>query len=198
MPMLIDLNAAKFRDPFRRTPLAIGLLYFFAFGQRIPQFYKIGLVHQSRDWRNLWYMFDGRRTAHIRAFGANSKLLLPWSFVFVSPSHGFLWYAERRIKEYLRDEKAWARSRGDSGYTETFSAALLDAVLEVMGDAKGVYLAGEAPARFDQSWSCLAEALVSRPLSLDQIRTLLTEEPLSSAKTVARYIKKLHGLTRTS
>lgn len=198
MPMLIDLNAPQFRDPWRTQPVALAILYFFAFGQRTPRFYKLGLVHQSRDWRYLWYMLDGRRAAHCRSFRADAKVLLPWSFAFVSPSHHLLWYSERRIKQEIRDQKAWARPAGVSGYTETFPAALIQHVLTVMENAKEELLSGKAPRRFKPTWSGNATRLMTKPLSIEHVRTLLLIHPSRRPTTVEGIVKAVREFDRQS
>ena len=198
MPMLIDLNSERFRDPWRPTPLAIGILYFFAFGQRVPEFYKAGLTHQSRDWRNVWYTLDGRRATHARTFAAHSKLLLSWSFAFVSPSHHFLWSAERRIKDYLRAHKAWARPVHEPGYTETFHSSLLESMVTTLEDARAEFSTVGAPKRFKYAWRCSAEALVSGPLSIDQVRALLTMPASQLPTTAENLVKSVRKLDRPS
>ena len=198
MPMLIDLNSEKFRDPWRPASLALGILYFFAFGGRLPRFYKVGLVHQSRDWRNLWFMLDGRRAAHCRAFRSDTKILLPWSFAFISPSHHWLWYAERRIKQDIRDQKAWARPVGVSGYTETFAAHLMEHVIAVVESAKGEVLTGTAPPRFNLAWPVSAKGLMTKPLAIDQVQTLLTMPASRLPTTVEGFVRAVRDLDRPS
>ena len=184
MPMLVDLNSATFRGGWGPVPLAIGILYFFAFGRRSPSFYKAGLTHQSHDWREVWYKLTDSQARHGRAYRAHSKVLLPWSFMFVSPSHHFLWSAERRIKNYLREHKAWARPSHEPGYTETFHASLLETMLALVDSAKAEYVAQGAPKRFRYAWRCSGEALVSSPLSIDRVRALLAM-PVSQLPTTA-------------